>query len=612
MIILYGSRHKFSFTLMALLIAVMIGGFVLNAYAQTPEKKPNFLVIMGDDFGYSDIGSFGSEISTPNLDALANDGKVLTDYHTAPTCSPARLAVMTGVDWHIGGIGTMYELIAPNQVGKPGYETYINDRVVTVAELLRDAGYNTMQSGKWHLSGHGHQPGTTPWDRGFTNALTLLEDGSNHFNNLPYVPGWSVTFTQNATDAPRPQNGTFDSTMYTDQLLGFFKKTESEKKPFFAYLAFQVAHSPFMSPPELVDKYDKIYSVGWDKIREQRFEKQKELGFWPANMTDPGRIPPNAVWDSLTSDQKSYAARVLAVHAGGIEQMDKDIGRVIQYLKDTGQYDNTFILFTSDNGSSEPVEVYDFKHASGVNLTHAKQFVAGINNSLSNLGSPNSDFNYGAWGSYVAVSPFSGFKTSLYEGGIRPPMIIKEAESSPSHSNNASSNLVKSFVYVTDITPTILDLAGVSHPSTYNGTDVHALMGTSLKALLNGTVDVIHPANETISEEMFNTTSVRMGDWKGIHQASDKSGVWHLYNLATDLGENTDLADQHPDILKKLISAYDKFAQDVGVVIPTSGPFGTLFPPITANDTQTINLAKMFVPGYTLNETKSGSVPPGA
>ena len=177
---------------------------------------------------------------------------------------------------------------------------------------------------------------------------------------------------------------------------------------------------------------------------------------------------------------------------------------------------------------------------------------------------------------------------------------------------NIIRKLVNKYAYVTDLTPTILDLAGVSHPSTYHGKDVHALMGASLKALLNGTLDVIHPANETISGEMFNTTTVRMGDWKGIHQASDKSGVWHLYNLATDLGENTDLADQHPDILKKLISAYDKFAQDVGVVIPTSGPFATLFPPITANDTQTINLAKMFVPGYPLNETKSGSVPPGA
>ena len=548
MIILYRNSHKYSFTLMALLIAVTIGGSTLNVYAQNSENKPNFLVIVGDDFGYSDIGAFGSEISTPNLDAIAKDGKVLTNYHTAPTCSPARVALLTGVDWHVGGIGTMYELIADNQVGQPGYETYINDRVVTVAELLKDAGYNTMMSGKWHLSGHGYQPGTSPYERGFSNVLTLLEDGSNHFNSAEYVPGWSVTFMANATKVPRPQNGTFDTTMYTDQLLGFFKKTESEKKPFFAYLAFQVAHSPFMSPPELIDKYDKIYSARWDKIRDHRFEKQKELGFWPSNMTDPGRLPPNQVWDSLTNDQKDYAARVLAVHAGGIEQMDKDIGRVIQHLKDTGQYDNTFILFTSDNGSSEPFEIALFRYASGVNLTHAKQFVAGINNTLPNLGNPTSDFNYGAWGTYVATSPFSGFKTSLYEGGVRPPAIIKEAESvSPPASTNSSSNLVNSFVYVTDITPTILELAGVSHPSTYQGHDVHAVMGKSLNPLLNGTMEKIHPDDEAIGGEMFNNTSVRMGDWKATSYGYPPQ--WKLYNMATDMGENTDLASQHPDIL---------------------------------------------------------------
>jgi arylsulfatase A-like enzyme len=481
-------------------------------YAQAPaaDNRPNFLLIMGDDFGYSDIGAFGSEISTPNLDAIAKDGKVLTDYHTAPTCSPARVSFLTGVDWHLGGIGTMYELIAPNQVGKPGYETYINDKVVTIAELLRDAGYNTIQSGKWHLSGHGHQPGTTPYDRGFSNALTLLEDGSNHFSNLPYVPGWSVTFTANATDTPRPQNGTFDAEMYTDQLLGFFNKTEAENKPFFAYLAFQVAHSPFQAPPELIDKYDKIYSVGWDKLREQRFEKQKELGFWPSNMTDPGRLPPNQTWESLTDDQKTYAARVLAVHAAMIEDMDKNIGRVIQHLKDTGKYDNTFILFTSDNGSSEPFEISDFQYASGVDLTHAKQFVAGINNSLSNLGRPTSDFNYGAWGTYLAVSPLSGFKTSFYEGGTRPPMIIK----APQSSSSPSDNLIKSFVYVTDIIPTVLDLAGVPHPSTYKGHEVHPMTGKSLTPLLNGTAESIHPPTEAIAGEMFNNTSVRMGDWK--------------------------------------------------------------------------------------------------
>jgi arylsulfatase A-like enzyme len=606
MIILYRNSHKYSFTLMALLIAVTICGSTLNVYAQNSENKPNFLVIVGDDFGYSDIGAFGSEISTPNLDAIAKDGKVLTNYHTAPTCSPARVALLTGVDWHVGGIGTMYELIADNQVGQPGYETYINDRVVTVAELLKDAGYNTMMSGKWHLSGHGYQPGTSPYERGFSNVLTLLEDGSNHFNSAEYVPGWSVTFMANATKVPRPQNGTFDTTMYTDQLLGFFKKTESEKKPFFAYLAFQVAHSPFMSPPELIDKYDKIYSAGWDKIREQRFEKQKELGFWPADMTDPGRIPPNVAWDSLTSDQKSYAARVLAVHAGGIEQMDKDIGRVIQHLKDTGQYDNTFILFTSDNGSSEPFEIALFRYASGVNLTHAKQFVAGINNTLPNLGNPTSDFNYGAWGTYVATSPFSGFKTSLYEGGVRPPAIIKEAESvSPPASTNSSSNLVNSFVYVTDITPTILELAGVSHPSTYQGHDVHAVMGQSLNPLLNGTMEKIHPDDEAIGGEMFNNTSVRMGDWKATSYGYPPQ--WKLYNMATDMGENTDLASQHPDILEKLITAYDKYAQDVGVIIPRGEKFEQTaknnFPPVTQDDIQTIELANMLAPGYPLNTT---------
>ena len=361
-----------------------------------------------------------------------------------------------------------------------------------------------------------------------------------------------------------------------------------------------------MSPPELVDKYDKIYSAGWNKRRDQRFEKQKELGFWPSNMTDPGRLPPNQVWDSLTNDQKDYAARVLALHAGGIEQMDKDIGRVIQYLKDTGQYDNTFILFTSDNGSSEPFEIALFRYASGVNLTHAKQFVAGINNTLPNLGNPTSDFNYGAWGTYVATSPFSGFKTSLYEGGVRPPAIIKEAESvSPPASTNSSSNIVNSFVYVTDITPTILELAGVSHPSTYQGHDVHAVMGKSLNPLLNGTMEKIHPDDEAIGGEMFNNTSVRMGDWKATSYGYPPQ--WKLYNLATDMGENADLASKHPDILEKLITAYNKYAQDVGVVIPRGEKFEQTaknnFPPITQDDIQTIELANMFAPGYPLNAT---------
>jgi arylsulfatase A-like enzyme len=267
-------------------------------------------------------------------------------------------------------------------------------------------------------------------------------------------------------------------------------------------------------------------------------------------------------------------------------------------------------MFTSDNGSSEPFEIALFQYASGFDPTHAKQFVARINNSLSNLGNPNSDFNYGAWGTYLAVAPLSGFKTSLYEGGTRPPLVIKEPQSSPSPSNNASSNLIKSYVYVTDITPTILDLAGVSHPSTYKGHDVHAVMGKSLKPLLEGTVEVVHPADEAISGEMFNNTSVRMGDWKATVYGVPPQ--WKLFNLATDLGENTDLSAQHPDILKKLIAAYDKYAQDVGVVIPRGEKFEQTaknnFPPVTQDNIQTINLAKMLAPGYPLNASNQTAI----
>jgi arylsulfatase A-like enzyme len=287
--------------------------------------------------------------------------------------------------------------------------------------------------------------------------------------------------------------------------------------------------------------------------------------------------------------------------------MDRNIGRVIQYLKDTGQYDNTLIMFTSDNGSSEPFEIALFRYASGVDLSYANQFVAGINNSLPNLGTNTSDFNYGSWGSYVATSPLSGFKTSLYEGGTRPPMVMKEPQMSTPSVNNTASNLVKSFTYVTDVTPTILEYANVSHPSAYQGHEVHALMGKSLKPLLEGVVETIHPADEAISGEMFNNTSVRMGDWKATSYGVPTQ--WKLFNLATDLGENNDLAAQHPDILKTLIGEYDKYAQDVGVVIPRGEKFEQTaknnFPPVTQNDTQTIDLGNMFAPGYPLNDTSA-------
>lgn len=548
------------------------------SYAQTTEgghddldTRPNIMLFLGDDFGYSDIGAFGGEISTPNLDNLAKDGKILTNYHTVPVCSPARVALLTGVDHHIGGIGSMYELIAENQIGKPGYETWINDRVVTVAQLLRDSGYHTYLSGKWHLSGNHFENGTWPYDKGFEQSLTLLNGGANHFNDFPETPLEKITFAENDKIIPRPGNKMlYSNELYTDKMIEFLKNS-TDGKPFFAYLSFQVAHSPFQSPQELVAKYEKINSAGWDKIREDRFEKQQDLGFWNKDMKLPDRIPPNQPWEDLTQEQKDYASRILAVRASMIENMDQNIGKVIQYLKDTGKYDNTLIVFVSDNGTSEPGPLLSIKFSSASGSEMAS-FVNQVNNTLSNLGNGSSVINYAAWGSATSDSPFSGFKTSEYEGGTRVPFIFKEPgiTSGSSSAGELNPEIIKTFAYVTDLTPTFLEYAGVQQPgSSYNGMPIHPIMGKSLKSLFNGTAYSVYGPDEIVADEMFNNTAVYLGDWKAIkHEPPMGDGKWQLHNIADDPTEIVDLADQNPEIMQKMISAYDSYAKDVGVVIP--------------------------------------------
>ena len=255
-------------------------------------------------------------------------------------------------------------------------------------------------------------------------------------------------------------------------------------------------------------------------------------------------LPPLQPWNTLSTEQKNYAARVLAVYAAMIENLDKNIGKVIQYLKNTGQYDNTIIVFTSDNGTSEPFEMDQFKYANGVDLAAAKQFTSTINNSLVNVGNQNSDINYGPWGPYVVSSPFSGFKTSFYEGGIAVPFIVKPAKSMTS-SSPSSSNIVRGYAFVNDVAPTIYQIANVTYPATYKGHAIHPLMGKSLVPLIEGKVDHVYANNEPLGAELFNQTAVRMGDWQAIHMPGNTSmsiypngtDVWMLYNLARDLGE---------------------------------------------------------------------------
>jgi arylsulfatase len=552
------------FVTLSLVAVPIISNF---AYAQSnvvQDNRPNILLIIGDDFGFSDIGSFGSEISTPNLDILANEGKVLTNYHTNPACSPARLALLTGVDNHIGGIGSMSEKLVSNQVGKLGYEGYINERVVTIQELLKDSGYHTLMTGKWHLSGTQVVNGTTPYDRGFEEVFTLVSSGGQHFDSNPYYAEGHPVFMHNDKVVQR-DNKTYSNDLYADTTIDQIKKFHGDGKPLFMYLAFQVAHSPFQAPLESIQKYEETYKVGYDKIREQRFEKQKQLGIWPADMKLPQRIPMGEAWDDLSSDEKAYRSKVLAVHAAMIDNMDFNIGKVIKYLKDIEEYDNTIIIFASDNAGSEPVDMNVFA-GQAATKEQTQKFLAGFNNSVPNIGNANSLVNYGVWGSIPSVSPLSYFKLSQGEGGIRSPFIIKL----PNSEVKSSPEILRAFVNVRDITPTLLDYTGVQHPSTFNGREVHPVMGKSLKPLLEGTVDRIYNAEDAVSQELFNSTSVFMGDWKAMRNIPPVSdGKWHLFNITADVGENNDLSTKYPEILQKMTQAYDKYAKDVGVVVPS-------------------------------------------
>ena len=231
------------------------------------DTRPNIMLFIGDDFGYSDIGAFGGEISTPNLDNLAKEGKILTNYHTVPVCSPTRVALLTGVDHHIGEIGSMYELIADNQVGKPGYETWINDRVVTVAQLLRDSGYHTYLSGKWHLSGNHFENGTWPYDKGFEQSLTLLNGGANHFNDFPETPTEKITFAENDQIIPRPGNKTlYSNELYTDRMIEYLKNSTTDGKPFFAYLSLSCTFTiPVTTRISGQVREDKQHRLGQNK-----------------------------------------------------------------------------------------------------------------------------------------------------------------------------------------------------------------------------------------------------------------------------------------------------------------------------------------------------------
>ncbi|XXG94712.1 hypothetical protein Hte_000969 [Hypoxylon texense] len=546
------------------------------------EKPPNVLIIVADDLGFSDTSPYGGEIDTPNLQKLADEGLRMTGFHTAASCSPTRAMLLSGTDSHIAGLGCMAEKIASAlrkapQIfkGKPGYEGYLNYRVAALGEILQDAGYFTLMSGKWHL---GLEKAHGPHARGFTKALSFLPGGGNHFNHEPQLYGlkekptaifkgdgiWMKDrdFINGSTDLPKDF---YSSNTFMDHFLDVLKErtTDEQNQPFFGYLPFTAPHWPLQAPQEVIKKYRGKYDDGPVALRDRRLQSLIEKGLVPPDVVPaPLHMLKTKPWEELSKEEKRKSSRAMEVYAAMVDLIDVNIGRVRNYLEETGELDNTFIVFMSDNGAEgQLLEALPVLAGYTVEDIVKKYY----NNSLDNIGNYNSFVWYGPQWAGAATAPSRGAKSHSTEGGIHCPCIVRYPPSL-----RQAGLITNAFTTVMDIVPTVLDLAGLKHPSPiFRGREVVPVRGKSWRPILERPDDQnvqIYKDMDIVGWEQLGIAAVRVGDWKALFLPPPKGpGRWELYDLSKDLGEVQDLAESRPEKLKEMLQHYETYFQETGM-----------------------------------------------
>lgn len=526
--------------------ALNIDGFIMNITKN--QARPNFLIIMADDLGYSDLGCYGSEIATPNLDALAARGLRMSSFYCAPFCSPSRAMLLTGLDAHLVGFGGLKEVMDPRQAGKPGYEMYLNDRAPTLAERLRDVGYRTYLSGKWHL---GRETEHCPPARGFDRSFGLIDGSSSHFdqtatgsNDPAIMP--KAAYREDGRLIELPETGFYSSQAYAEKLIDYLAQDEGRAEPFFAMLAFTAPHFPLHAPDEYIAKYEGRYDEGYGAIRRKRQARQVELGLVNQDARAFAGHPRWPAWESLSPELRALEARNMAVFAAMVECMDFHIGRVIETLQRSGDLENTVVIFLSDNGP-EGNSVLD-------TLRTREWIQAKMDNRLENRGRPGSFIEQGPGWAQVSSTPHRMYKSFTYEGGIKVPCIV----SSPGMAR--PGRIVDAFAHVTDIAPTLLKMAGVSSQVSYRGKPVPSLQGRSLAACWAGQAEIVHPLDHVTGWEMQGRYALRAGNWKLVH-CNQPWGThnWELYDLSCDPGETRDLAEERVDVVSQLLRDWDAY-----------------------------------------------------
>jgi arylsulfatase len=477
--------------------------------------------------------------------------------------------LLSGVDTHLNGLGNMDEWAAPNQWGADGYEGYLNDRVTTLPQLLKDAGYHTYMVGKWHM---GKKPDQIPAARGFERDFTLLDGAGSYWDmtNLSASTPKSV-FTEDGRYLTELPKDYYATKTYTDKLIGFIDANRGDGKPFFAYVSHQAPHDPYHLPQEWRTRHFAEYDKGWDAVRKERLERQIELGIVPAGTQLAERmwfIPDPVV---LAPAAQAILGKKMELYAGMMENLDFHVGRLIDHLKEIGEYENTIFIVFGDNGA----EGNDlFKMIAGTPGTRDALFAAFYWSQThpNAWGDPGSYICYGPMWAQVSMTPFSQYKGWMGEGGIRNALIV----SGPAVKRTKGS-INKGFMHVADIMPTLLEIAGTSYPKTYQGKELHSLLGKSWVPMLTGQVQSPRTEQDYIGWELFGNHTVIQGGWKIRWEYKPfGKGDWELFNIAVDPSERKDLATEQPDKLKAMLALWDRYARENHVILPSRSLFETL------------------------------------
>jgi arylsulfatase A-like enzyme len=530
-----------------------------TAWTQEPisESPPNFLVIVADDLGYTDIGAYGSEIRTPNLDALAGQSIKFTNFHALPTCAPTRAVLLSGTDNHTAGLGSMFgPNFLPAVEGQVGYERYLLERVAALPELLTDADYHSYMAGKWHL---GSREGQWPTDRGFERSFALLGGAGAHFAIA------ENQYVENGARVDARSENFYSTEAYTDKLISNIAEQHGDGRPFFAYAAYTSPHWPLQVPDDYLDRYAGVYDEGYDVLRAKRVARAEELGVVPESVSDDTFERVGPAWDDLDEDTKKHYAKRMEIYAAMVENLDDHVGRLITYLEGIGELDTTVIFFMSDNGAES-----DERDLFGNTATRVAR--GDVDNTIENLGRRSSYISYGAGWAQAGTAPFNRFKGFVNDGGTRvPAFILNAAGTNPVRLDNQ-------YLGVVDIAPTILELAGLASPGpVFRGRNVMPMEGRSFARVLAGNIQPIYEADHAFSIELHGGRSVQRGQYKLVweqppgntwwgYSIPDTWYRWRLFNLAVDPGEAHDISASHPDLVTELIDIWDEYAETHGVV----------------------------------------------